>query len=110
MAIKSVVKKDSIESIPNQQLIIKDEFINPFDSPESTQQIIDLPLSLNTLVRNCFCLEPAKIARALTGINKGSQYIGCSRFPKANACDFFEWQESKRSIFHNISQLTNSDR
>ena len=22
-------------------------------------------------------------------------YIGCSRFPKTNACGFFEWQESK---------------
>ena len=110
MAIKSVVKEDSIEAIPNQQLIINDEFIYPFESSESTQQIIDLPPSLSTLVRNCFFAEPAKVARALTGVNKGRQYIGCSRFPKTNACDFFEWQESKTSIFPNISQLSNSYR
>ena len=81
MAIKSVVKEDPIESVTNQQLIIKDEFIYPFESSESTQQIIDLPPSLSALVRNCFCAEPAKIARALTGVNKGRQYIGSSRFP-----------------------------
>ena len=39
MAIKSVVKEESIESIPNQQIIIKDEFIYPFDSTESNQQL-----------------------------------------------------------------------
>ncbi|OIT03409.1 hypothetical protein A4A49_52952 [Nicotiana attenuata] len=41
----------------------------------------------------CRCGKPTPLKVAWTTANPGRRFFGCSLYPKANSCRFFQWYE-----------------
>ena len=57
------------------------------------------PIEINQIPYYCDCNLQAKSCRGTTKDNLGRLYVGCPKYPKKNACDFFQWIEPKRRKF-----------